>query len=74
MSSEGAPESWDQDVSSSMAKVSLNVNATEFVPSWGAPAPKQNAVTPTQPSGPDQPPIANATVSPVHSANVGKKI
>jgi len=76
MSSEGAPESWDQDVSDKMAsKLSLNVNATafkpnvnatEFVPSWGAPAPKQNAVTPTQPAGPNP----NATGSPVHSASV----
>ena len=32
MSSGGAPESWDQDVSQPMSK--LNVNATEFVPSW----------------------------------------
>ena len=32
MSSGGAPESWDQDVNTPMSK--LNVNATEFVPSW----------------------------------------
>ena len=70
MSSEGAPESWDQDVSNNLAsKLTLNVNATEFVPSWGAPAaPKQSAVTS------NQPPIANATASPVHSVSVGKKI
>jgi len=67
MSSEGAPESWDQDVSNNLAsKLTLNVNATEFVPSWGAPAaPKQSAVTS------NQPPIANATASPVHSVSVG---
>ena len=28
----GAPESWDQDVNNQLSK--LNVNATEFVPSW----------------------------------------
>ena len=50
MSSGGAPESWDQDVSNNLSK--LNVNATEFVPSWGPPAQvaKQSAVTSTEPS------------------------
>ena len=50
MSSGGAPESWDQDVSNNLSK--LNVNATEFVPSWGPPpqVPKQSAVTSTEPS------------------------
>ena len=45
MSSEGAPESWDQDVSNNLQKLNVNasafvpnVNATEFVPSWGKPA------------------------------------
>ena len=40
MSEGGAPESWDQDVPNQFSK--LNVNASEFVPSWGIPA----AVTP----------------------------
>ena len=31
----GAPESWEQDVSTPVSK--LNINATEFVPSWGPP-------------------------------------
>ena len=38
MSSGGAPESWDQgdeDLNAPMSN--LNVNATEFVPSWGMP-------------------------------------
>ena len=31
----GAPESWEQDVTTPVSK--LNINATEFVPSWGPP-------------------------------------
>ena len=27
------------DMAANMAKLALNVNASEFVPSWGAPAP-----------------------------------
>ena len=59
MSSEGAPESWDQDVSNNLAKLNVNasafvpnVNATEFVPSWGTPSPKpeQSAENSAQPS------------------------
>lgn len=41
MSGGGAPESWDQDVSAPMTK--LNVNASEFVPSW-LPKEAQSAV------------------------------
>lgn len=51
MSSGGAPESWDQDVSTPMSN--LNVNATEFVPSWlpkdpvpKAPPAETNSVSP----------------------------
>ena len=59
MSSEGAPESWDQDVSNNLQKLNVNasafvpnVNATEFVPSWGTPSPKpvQSAENSAQPS------------------------
>ena len=59
MSSEGAPESWDQDVSNNLQKLNVNasafvpnVNATEFVPSWGTPSPKpvQNVENSAQPS------------------------
>ena len=55
MSSEGAPESWDQDVSNNLQKLNVNasafvpnVNATEFVPSWGPP--KQSEENSAQPS------------------------
>ena len=37
MSGDGAPESWDQDVASNQFS-KLNVNATEFVPSWSLPS------------------------------------
>jgi len=57
MSEGGAPESWDQDVPNQFSK--LNVNASEFVPSWGIPA----AVTPES----KEPHSANA--SPAHSAS-----
>jgi len=70
MSSGAAPESWDEDTADNLSKLQLNVNATEFVPSWGPPTPKQTAVTPTQPTGLDQPSVANSTGSPVHSASV----
>ena len=59
MSSEGAPESWDQDVANNLQKLNVNasafvpnVNATEFVPSWGTPSPKpeQSAENSAQPS------------------------
>ena len=57
MSSEGAPESWDQDVSNNLLKLNVNasafvpnVNATEFVPSWGPPPSKQSAENSDQPS------------------------
>ena len=60
MSSEGAPESWDQDVSNNLQKLNVNasafvpnVNATEFVPSWGTPSvpkPVQSAENSAQPS------------------------
>ena len=58
MSSEGAPESWDQDVANNLQKLNVNasafvpnVNATEFVPSWGTPSPKpeQSAENSAQP-------------------------
>lgn len=77
MSSEGAPESWDQDVSNNLQKLNVNasafvpnVNATEFVPSWGTPSPKpeQSAENSAQPTGNDQPP-ANSNASPSHSAS-----
>merc|ERR1712183_991586 len=41
LSSGGAPESWDDDLNAPMSN--LNVNATEFVPSWGMPAPANSA-------------------------------
>ena len=52
MSSGGAPESWDEDLNAPMS--SLNVNATEFVPSWGMPpsansAPVQSPQTSKRP-------------------------
>jgi len=77
MSSEGAPESWDQDVSNNLQKLNVNasafvpnVNATEFVPSWGTPSPKpvQSAENSAQPTGIVQPP-ANSNASPAHSAS-----
>ena len=36
-----APESWDQDLTTPVTR--LNINATEFVPSW---LPKESAVNP----------------------------
>jgi len=76
MSSEGAPESWDQDVSNNLQKLNVNasafvpnVNATEFVPSWGPPSvPKQSAENSDQPTDIVQPP-ANSNDSPAHSAS-----
>lgn len=57
----GAPESWDQDVSTPLSK--LNVNATEFVPgSWAAPKPAA-----TQPS--TEAAVNNSNPSPTKSAS-----
>lgn len=60
MSGDGAPESWDQDVASNQFS-KLNVNATEFVPSWSLPSAPTTQTT--------QPPPANSEASPAHSAS-----
>jgi len=76
MSGGGAPESWDQDVSTPMTK--LNVNASEFVPSWGAPAPSNPEPPPanseTSPDAtPGSPAPDSASQSPAHRPSNNEK-
>merc|ERR1711953_1312235 len=70
MSSGGAPESWDEDLNASMS--SLNVNATEFVPSWGMPpsansAPVQSPQTSSEPT-PANHEMSSAEASPMQTS------
>merc|ERR1711953_872662 len=70
MSSGGAPESWDEDLNAPMS--SLNVNATEFVPSWGMPpsansAPVQSPQTSSEPT-PANHEMSSAEASPMQTS------
>jgi len=72
MSSGGAPESWDQgdeDLNAPMSN--LNVNATEFVPSWGMPpansAPVQSPQTSSEPT-PANHEMSSAEASPMQTS------